>query len=61
MLSLEYIYDILEIYRFDSSRNDLFLYKTYKYKNKLNYSTPNNSPLIYKINIKLKKNSSSFF
>lgn len=61
MLSLKYLCDILEIYRFDSSRNNLFTYKTYKYKNKFNYSTPNNSPIIYKTNLKVMKSSSSFF
>lgn len=60
MLTLEYICDLLEIYRFDSARNNLFTYKTYKYKNKFNYSTPNNSPIIYNI-IKVKKSNSSFF
>lgn len=53
--SLQYLYDILEIYRFESSRNNLFTYKTYKYKNKLNYFTPNNSPIIYKKIIKRSK------
>jgi len=48
MKSLQYLNDLLEIYRFESSRNNLFKYKTFKYKNKLNYFTPNNSPIIYK-------------
>lgn len=42
--SLKYLSDLLEIYRFDSARDNLFVYKTFKYKNKNRAKTPTNTP-----------------